>query len=314
MTLPRILVLTAVPLSVALGCSPSVFAAEAVQQEKPTPAALQAAADAGDAQSQFLLGKAYWHGNGVEKNQVKAVEYYTRAAEQNHADALAGLGAAHTLGQGVEKKDEALAADYFRKAAELGSAAGQMNLGIILIAGRNVDKNTAEGLSWVTKAAEKDLVKAQSYLAGLYATGDSGVTRDYDLAVKWVRKAVERDDPAALNLYGVLLRDGLGVERDPAAALPYFQKAADQGILKAYVNLGFAYFRGQGVEVDRIVGMSWWYAGEALGDGLCRETANRLTRNLPIEDVSKARKLGQQIARERGPALAKIRLQKSGLY
>jgi TPR repeat protein len=275
---------------------------------------LQAAADAGDAQSQFLIGKAYWRGDGIEKNQVKAVEYYARAAELKHGDALAGLGAAYTLGHGVEKKDEVLAADYFRKSAEVGSAVGQVNWGIVLITGRCVERNTAEGLAWVTKAAEKDLVKAQSYLAGLYATGDDGVTRDYALAVKWVRKAVEKDDPASLNLYGVMLRDGLGVERDGAASVQYFQKAADSGVLKAYMNLGLAYFRGHGVETDRTMGMSWWYAGEALGDGLCRETATRLTRNLPIEDVSKARKLGQEMARERGPALAKMRLKKSGVY
>ena len=271
---------------------------------------LRKAADGGEAEAQFLVGKAYWYGTGVEADRGTAVEYYRKAAEKNHANALAGLGAAYGLGQGVEKRDETLAADYFRRAAELGSAVGQMNLGMMLIAGKTLPKDAKEGVEWIRKAADQGLLKAELYLGEMYLAGESAVSRDYAEARKWVRKAADQEDARALNLYGVILRDGLGGERDPAGAVPYFRRAADQGFVKGFLNLGSAYFFGNGVEMDKITGMSWWFAGEELGDGACRETAAKLVGGTKPEEVAKARQLGKEMAREKLPAVLKAGLQR----
>ena len=303
--LARNLVLTIVSFTLALQCPPSLRGAEDAPREK-TPQELQAAADAGDVEAQFLLGKAYWHGKQVPKDQKKAVDYYRRAAEKNHPDALAGLGAAYGLGQGVEK-DERASVEYFRKAAELGSFIGLFNLGNALIVGRGVEKNVQEGLQWLTKAAERGFPKAQMLLGDLLITGEYGVPIDQNQASKWAYKASEQGHPVALNLYGIMLRDGLGVPSDPVAALEYFRRAADASSLKAYLNLGFAYFYGQGVKEDRIAGMSWWYAGEQLGDGVCSETARRMIAGINLEDVQKARELGMAMAREKAPAFIKAK-------
>jgi uncharacterized protein len=267
-----------------------------------TPQELQIAADSGDVEAQVLIGKAYWDGKQVPRDRKKAVEYYRMAAEKGHANAMAGLGAAYALGQGVEK-DDALAADYFRKSANGGSPIGQMNLGNILMAGQGVEKNVDEGLRWLTNSAEQGFLKAQIHLAQLYVTGDSGVPRDNNEAIKWVRKAVGQDDPSALNLYGVMLRDGLGTKRDPAAAVPLFERAADKGILKAYLNLGNAYFFGQGVEVDPVKAMTWWFTGEMLGETNCGVAAAQFTAGIDAEEIKKARKLAEEMARLRRPAL-----------
>jgi uncharacterized protein len=291
----------------------SAFGVEAPAKEnEKTPADLEAAANAGDPEAQFLLGKAYWHGNGVKMDRRKAVEYYRKAAEKNHANALAGLGVAYALGSGVDKKNETVSLDYTRKAAEQGSPIGQMNFGVALLDGRGVEKNKAEGLRLITKAAEAGLDKAQFCLAQLYVLGDSETPSDYEQAIKWASKAADQDEPAALNLYGVMLRDGMGIKRDPEAAVPYFRRAAEKNLLKAYVNLGLAYFNGVGVERDPITGLSWWYAGEALGDGLCRETAIRFATDMPSGDIDKAKELGRKMARERSSAVIRSRLLNSG--
>ena len=41
--------------------------------------------------AQFGLGLCYMNGDGVEKDEAKAVELYTKAAEQGHDDALIEL-------------------------------------------------------------------------------------------------------------------------------------------------------------------------------------------------------------------------------
>jgi hypothetical protein len=41
------------------------------------------------------LGKLYETGKGAHKNYSHAVEFYLKAAEQNHADAQTNLGTSH---------------------------------------------------------------------------------------------------------------------------------------------------------------------------------------------------------------------------
>ena len=38
-------------------------------------------AEQGDARAQFQLGMTYYNGNRIEKSQIKAVKWWTRAAE-----------------------------------------------------------------------------------------------------------------------------------------------------------------------------------------------------------------------------------------
>jgi TPR repeat protein len=312
----KIAALVSLSVALAFQAPPSIFAqsaksnaSEANPAKLADPEKLRSAADAGDAEAQFLLGKAYWYGTGVPMDRAKAVEIYRKAAERNHPDALAGLGAAYGIGQGVEK-DEKEAADYFRRSAVLGSAAGQMNLEMMLISGKSLERDTVEGVRWMTKAAEQGFLKAQIYLGELFMVGDSGVPRDYTRARAWVGKAAEQEDGRALNLYGVILRDGLGGERDAAASVTYFRRAAEKGYVKGFLNLGSAYFFGNGIEMDKVTGMSWWFAGEELGDGACRETAVRLIGGSKPEDVARARQLGQEMARKKLPLVLKTALQR----
>ena len=49
------------------------------------------AAEQGHAVAQFNLGKCYYDGEGVEQDMQKAVEWYTKAAEQGDEDAQEAL-------------------------------------------------------------------------------------------------------------------------------------------------------------------------------------------------------------------------------
>ena len=74
------------------------------------------AADNGDANAQYYIGKLYYKGKGIEKDYKKAFEYLKKAAEQGHVDAQYYLGKCYYDGKGIEK-------DY-EKAFELGIATG----------------------------------------------------------------------------------------------------------------------------------------------------------------------------------------------
>jgi TPR repeat protein len=74
-----------------------------------------------------MLGTCYSIGRGVEQDEVQAVEWYRKAAEQGLADAQNTMGLHYIDGIGVEKDPEQ-AEEWFRRAAENGSEAARLNL------------------------------------------------------------------------------------------------------------------------------------------------------------------------------------------
>jgi L-lactate transport len=97
-------------------------------------------AENGDAQSQYEVGKALDKDpSGMAKDQVEAVRWYRKAAEQNYAQAQNNLGVCYVNGQSVAK-DEVEAAKWFRKAAEQNNADAQNNLGACYVTGHGVVK------------------------------------------------------------------------------------------------------------------------------------------------------------------------------
>ena len=82
----------------------------------------------------------------------RAVNWYRRAAAQNHARALDKLGVHLQTGIGV-RQNHPLAAKYFRRAAEQGHTAAQYHLGLCYERGMGVTVNLQEALVWFERAA-----------------------------------------------------------------------------------------------------------------------------------------------------------------
>jgi hypothetical protein len=62
---------------------------------------LQRLADHGDADAQWKLGVRYHDGEGVPRDDARAMQWFLRAAEQGHVMAQATLGAYYWAGRGV---------------------------------------------------------------------------------------------------------------------------------------------------------------------------------------------------------------------
>ena len=131
------------------------------------------------------LVQVAWHKGslGVEKDEVEAVKWYRKAAEQNNAKAQNNLGVCYASGLGVAK-DEAEAARWFRKAAEQNCAAAQLNLGWCYANVLGAAHDYVEAVKWFRKAAEQNDADAQFLLGGYYNYG-KGVAKDEVEAYKW---------------------------------------------------------------------------------------------------------------------------------
>src|SRR6266478_5226477 len=89
---------------------------------------IRAKAKKGNADAQCHLGDCYYFGKGVAKDDVEAVKWWRKAAEQNLALAQANLGISYAAGEGMAK-DNVEAVKWLRKAAEQNQAHAQASLG-----------------------------------------------------------------------------------------------------------------------------------------------------------------------------------------
>lgn len=124
---------------------------------------LESLAKKGVPDAQYLLGKSYADGNGVDTNYEMAVYWYQMAANQGQGEAQRSLGNCYDIGRGV-KHDEYKAASWTRKAAINGNADAQYNLAFLYTKGRGVDKNFGVAEFWYHKAAEQGHIKAKEKL------------------------------------------------------------------------------------------------------------------------------------------------------
>jgi TPR repeat protein len=67
-------------------------------------------AESGDGDAQYEMGARFRNGEGVPQDDIKASQWYQRAADQGHLNAQSILGAVYWAGRGVPKD---LSKSYF---------------------------------------------------------------------------------------------------------------------------------------------------------------------------------------------------------
>lgn len=120
-------------------------------------------------------------------------------------------------------------------------------------------------ISELQARAEQGDASAQCSLGKAYEEGD-GVSRNYELAIKWYRKAADQENPTAETKMGLMYRLGLGVDRDKEAAVRWYHKAANLGDSDAMFNLGASYYNGDGVPVDPNLSYAWFLLAPEAGN------------------------------------------------
>ena len=189
-------------------------------------------AEQGDLDAQCSLGVRYRYGiDGTAQDPAKAVEWFRKAADQEHAEAQYELGKCYAEGVGVDQ-DPAEAVAWFRKAAEQGDAEAECELGRRYAEGADVDPDPAEAVAWFRKAANRGYAEAQYELGKCYAEG-VGVDQDPAEAVAWYREAADRGDMMAQFALGLCYAEGFGVEKDNDEAVYLLQDSIDQGFADA---------------------------------------------------------------------------------
>ncbi len=109
------------------------------------------AAQKGHKKAQYRMGRCYDKGHGVEEDNLKAFQWYSKSAAQGFHKAQYQLGRCYKKGKGV-KKDKVKAFQYFSKAAKQGNAKAQFALGECYFEGKGVAQDKAKAKALFLKA------------------------------------------------------------------------------------------------------------------------------------------------------------------
>ena len=120
-------------------------------------------AEQGHKRAQTGIGLMYLHGNGVEKNESKALEWFKEATCQNHDWAFYHLGTMYYYGMSVEQSYEK-SFEYFQKASLINNATAFLNLGHFYQEGKGVQKDDLLALKNYKKALQLGEIDAAFYL------------------------------------------------------------------------------------------------------------------------------------------------------
>jgi TPR repeat protein len=193
--------------------------------------ALQAKAEAGDAEAQFRRGMATLLGSFGEPDAAEGRRWLSRAAEQGHARASNALGELLALGEFAEP-DYPKATAYFQAAWKAGEPMGLVNLGILAEEGAGRSKDAAEALRCFRQAADKGCAAALVRLGVISHDGDL-LPKDDRQAVVYYRQAAEKGSKEGWMNLAIAHQRGLGTPRDPSAALDCARQAWNLGMNEA---------------------------------------------------------------------------------
>lgn len=240
-------------------------------------------AEQGNAEALYLMGFAYETGQGVEGSKDKALEYYRKAADAKHKDAVyrlsfillasdkeeerdqarqalesaakddpavAGriLGEAYLRGLLTPTADPDKSVFWWKRAADAGDV-----LSVLLIArfyegqfGFPELKNNKEALANYAKAAGLGNAGAMAALGSRLLSGDEK-DRDEKKGREWLKKAIAAKEYSAYLALGDYEEN---VKKDLKAALAEYERGKDAGQIDCMLRAADFYLEGKGVEKD----------------------------------------------------------------
>lgn len=131
------------------------------------------AAENGDAEAQFQLGKMLIFGDGIPKEAPQGMAWLEKAATQNYAPAMTMLGVyTYTGAEGVAQ-DAARAASLLEDSAKQGDRTAMLLLGMAYTLNVGIDSDPDQAAHWFERASQNGLPipeewMAPEYLARLY--------------------------------------------------------------------------------------------------------------------------------------------------
>ena len=193
---------------------------------------LKIEAEKGNAEAQYLLGGAYYFGDGVSVDNDNAYEWFKKSAEQNNSDAQYYLGMIYKYGDGTSLNDKQ-AFFWFKKSAEQNDPAAQYELANIYDLGVGTVKDKRNAIYWYDKSAEYGNNDAAQYLSlMLNFIGEEYLPNDKE-SITNCEILANQENHMAQYYFGLLHLNGMGVEKSMIKTKYWIGKSISGGNSKA---------------------------------------------------------------------------------
>ncbi|MFI3163982.1 MAG: tetratricopeptide repeat protein [Bacillota bacterium] len=237
-------------------------------QEKGLLLMQQAAETAGIAQ--YNLGSRYRYGNGVERNEGVAIDWYLQALENGESwakDEVVNfvVETAQRVDDGNYDGDKSVCIDLYETAADLGSEVAQCILGEYYRVGQYVEKDSKKSMELFAKSAEQGHNYAQFRIGASYLFGDDVNEKDVEQGIGWIKKSAENENSNAQYVLALCYCEGIGVDADDKAAFEMFELSSSQGYADAQYSLGLFYRDGVAVGKDIQKARELWKMAASQG-------------------------------------------------
>ncbi|HVZ29187.1 MAG TPA: tetratricopeptide repeat protein [Asticcacaulis sp.] len=183
--------------------------------EKAAMSEVETAANAGNGQAQWELGRRYCYFKAT-KDDVKALYWFEKAAQQAVPWAEYETATMYELGEGT-RTDSQKAMFWYRKSEADGIDRADTDIGLMYMEGDGVAKDEAEAIRWLQKGVDAGEVRAETLLGQYYRDG-TGVPQNAAKAQTLLRAAVKQKHANAATVLEGMYRDGKGVPADPITA------------------------------------------------------------------------------------------------
>lgn len=259
---------------------------------------LQRAADLGDAEAQYLLGKSMIQPSSRHTDYPEGLSLLEKAAAQDHGMARFAVACTYLYGTGrpadpaegvrqlerfVEKHPYPIAlmrlADCYRdglgtqrdyeKALALYThwqslRPAQFGMSLLYENGWGVEKDNVQSIQWLQTAAASGHAAAIYHLGMRYAKG-LGLPQNDAQAAGWFTKAAGQGYAPAQAELGRCYQKGLGVTRQAGLAIHHLKQAAEQGFPQAQDWLGTCYAEGDCTLPDPVLASRWYSQAATQG-------------------------------------------------
>src|SRR5262249_28994852 len=211
----------------------------------------------------------------AQPDPQEAITWYTKAAQSGSVDAATNIATMYATGSGVPR-DMNAARPWFLRAAEAGDATAQYNLALIYGRGDGVPPDDQKSLGWLRKSADQDVIPALLDLANRFLHPPDGTKPDVAAAIQWFQRAAELGSGLAQAILGDIFSAGTLIPADYPQAVKWYRLSADQGQKEGEFGLAARYVLGQGVEVDQAEAFRWFKAAADQGHANAQYNVGRL--------------------------------------
>lgn len=206
------------------------------------------AADKGNVDALYFLGRMYEHGEGVPRDRAKAESYYLSALDKGDIKANYGLG---SLALFTIPADSLLANSYFSKSfnaieeSSKNSDFWKINLACMYLFANGIPKDVEKGQRLLLQTAKMDYARVQYLLAENYLMG-IGTRVDSVEALHFYKECSKHNSSVNTDGYveakiGEICSVGIGGWKDLNDALHWWTIAAQKGNAYSQIQLANAY-------------------------------------------------------------------------